>query len=231
MSTDASTLHTTRFGDNRWPLGGPAYAALLVIGAVAFPMPPGGDVTGAAHPSWLATHTGAAITQGLIRSLAALAFVVLAVGAAQACARTLPRTSSLPAATLTGGVLSGGLMLAAQTTALASALFVRAGGQADATRALGSLQAAFLDISSLPATLLFLGVGLTSLRTGLLPRWLGLLTLLGVPLALIDAGSYPGGPFAPVAFLGLVYFLAWSLIAGSWLVRPDSTPQPHPHQA
>ncbi len=209
-------------GWERWlPLGGPAYALLLVIAAAAFPMPPGGDVSSAAHPGWLALHVGPTIAQGLLRMLASLAFGVLAVGAATACAR---RTGpgALPALALVGGALSCGLMIAAQASAVAAALFVRDGGAADATRAIGALQAAFLDASSLPAALLFLAVGVVSVRHGLMARWLGVVTLVGVPVAVVDSASYQGGPLEPVALVGLVYFLAWSLLAGVQLTRPDA---------
>jgi hypothetical protein len=209
-------------GWERWlPLGGPTYAVLLVVAAAAFPMPPGGDVTAAAHPDWLAHHAGAVIAQGLLRTLASVAFAVLAVGAATACAQRTG-SSALPRLALVGGALTAGLMVAAQAACVASALFVRGGGGADATRALGALQAAFLDASSLPAALMFLAVGVVSLATGLLPRWLTLVTLLGVPAAVIDSASYQGGPLEPVALVGLVYFLAWSLLAGVQLTRPDA---------
>ena len=210
----------TTTGWDRWlPLGGPAYAVLLVIAAAAFPMPPGGDVSAAAHPTWLALHTGPMIAQGLLRTVATVAFGVLAVGAAGACARRT-RSGVLPMSALVGGTLSCGLMIAAQAASVAAALFVRDGGGADATRAIGALQAALLDASSLPATLLFLAVGVVSLRHGLMPRWLGVVTLVGVPAAVVDSFSYQSGPLEPVAFVGLVYFLAWSLLAGVQLTRP-----------
>ena len=220
--TSTSDRPSSTAGWERWlPLGGPAYAVLLVIAAAAFPSPPGGDVTAAAHPDWLAHHTGAVIAQGLLRTLAAVAFAVLATGVATVCAqRTGP--GALPRLALVGGVLTAGLMVAAQATSVASALFVRDGGGADATRAIGALQAAFLDASSLPAALMFLAVAMVSLPTGLLPRWLTLVTLLGVPIAIVDSASYQGGPLEPVALVGLVYFLAWSLLAGVQLTRPHT---------
>jgi hypothetical protein len=214
-------------GWERWlPLGGPTYALLLVVAAAAFPAPPGGDVSAAAHPGWLALHTGPVIAQGLLRTAASLAFGVLAVGAAAACAR---RTGPgvLPALALLGGGLCSVLMVAAQAASVASALFVRDGGSSDATRAIGALQSAFLDASSLPAALLFLAVGVVTLRHRLMPRWLGVVTLIGVPVAVVDSASYPGGPLEPVALVGLVYFLAWSLLAGVQLTRPESNVHLH----
>lgn len=202
---------------SRWerllPLSGTAFTALMVLAAAAFPMPPGGDVSPAGNPAWLAAHDNAVIAQSYVRGLAAVAFIVLAVAAATACRRGLGDRSSLPAAALIGGALSGALLLLAQAVSLAAALFVRAGGSTGTTMSLGSLQSGFLDFSSLPAVLLFCAVGLAALRSSLLPRWLAIISLFGVPVAILDALSYDGGPFAPIGLLGLVYFLAWALLA------------------
>lgn len=212
------------------PLAGAAYAALMVAGAAAFPAAPGGDVTPASHPAWLAAHTNPVIAQSYVRGLAALAFIALAVAVSAAIHRALPG-SSLSAAALAGGSLSGTLVLAGQGVAMASALFVHGGGSADATRALGALQSGFLDMSSLPALLVFGSAGLAALRTGMLPRWLAVLSLLGVPFALVDAGSYAGGPLQAVGILGLVYFLAWGLLTGVQLYLSERSAQSATRQA
>ncbi len=114
---------------------------------------------------------------------------------------------------------------------MASALFVHSGGGADATRSLGALQSGFLDMSSLPAVLLFGAVGLAALRTGILPRWLAVLSLLGVPFALVDAGSYDGGPLEAIGLLGLVYFLAWGLLTGAQLYKSERSAHTATRQA
>ena len=194
-------------------LSGPTYAVLMVIAASAFPMAPGGDVSPASDPGWLAAHTDAVIVQSYVRALAALALVAFAVAVAAACRRALPAASPLPALALAGGALTGGLLLLGQGVSLAAALSVH-GTSSGTTRALGAVQNGFLDMSSLPAVLLFAAAGLTALRTGLLPRWLTVLTLLGVPLALADAASYDGGPLESVGLAGLVFFLGWSLVTG-----------------
>lgn len=62
-------------------------------------------------------------------------------------------------------------------------------------------------------------LGLGALRTGrLLPRWLTGLTLLGVPFTLLDTLSYDSGPLESIGILGLVFFLAWSLLVGGALL-------------
>lgn len=213
----------------RYPaLSGAAFTVLMVLGAAVFPMPPGGDVSPAAQPAWLAAHTSAVIVQTYVRAAAALAFIAFAAVVATACRRALPRVSTLPALALVGGSLSGAALLLAQGVSLAAALYARDGGAATTIRALGAIEDGLLDISALPALVLFLAAGLTALRTGLLPRWLGAISLAGVPVALLDAASFDGGPFEAVGLIGLFYFLAWTLLVGVQLAVQDRSPESGP---
>jgi hypothetical protein len=217
------TSAARRGWDRYLPLSGAAFTALMVAGAAAFPMPPGGDVSPAAKPAWLAAHYNAVIAQSYVRALAGIAFIALGVAVAAAIRRAAG--ASLAGCALVGGALSGGLVLLSQAVSVGAALFAHGGGNDDTTRALGSLQDAFLNLSSLPAVLLFGAAGAAALRTRLLPRWLTVVTLLGVPFALVDSASYDGGPFEPVGFIGLVYFLAWALVVGVQLFKaPRTTP-------
>jgi hypothetical protein len=219
-----STIDARTPGERALPLAGAAFTGLTVLAAVVFPMPPGGDVSAASNPDWLAAHYNAVIAQSYVRALGALAFIVLAVAVGAACRRTVAAASSLPRIAIIGGALSGTLLLLSHAVGLAAALYTHDAGAADTTRALGALQNGFLDLSSLPAVLMFAAVGVASLRTGLLPRWLTVFTLVGVPFAVLDAISYDGGALEPVGFLGLIYFLAWALFTGVRLYTNGRNP-------
>ena len=129
------------------------------------------------------------------------------------CRRSLGAPSPLPGLALAGGAVSGGLLLLGQAVALAAALAVD-GASPGTIRVLGALQNGFLDMSSLPAVLLFGAVALVGWRTAVLPRWLAVVSILGVPLAIADAASYDGGPLEALGLVGLAWFLLWSLVTG-----------------
>lgn len=206
------------------PLAGVAFAALMVLAAVAFPLTPGGDVSPGKQPEWLGRHHDAIVAQGYIRALGAIAFVLLAAAVADVVRR---RTGSALGASLAlvGGVSSGLLLLLAQAAGIGSALAAADGTGADVVRSLGYAEDAFLTLSSLPAVLLFAAAGVAFVRARIVPAWLGWTTLAGVPFALLDAVSYDGGPVEAVGFVGLVYFLVWSLAVGTALVaRPHPAP-------
>lgn len=206
---------------------GLGFAALTVLGAVAFPMPPGGDVSPASKPLWLAAHQTPTIAQSYVRSLGAIAFILFAVVVADTIRRRLDRITVLPPIAVVGGVLSGSLLLLAQATVLSAALESRGGGTAAVVHTLGSLSDGLLTLSSLPAALLFGATGIAFLRTRAVPSWIAYLTLAGVPFALLDAASYDSGPLEAVGFFGLVYFLVWSAVTSIALLGKlagDETP-------
>lgn len=201
----------------RWeryvPLGGVVFAVLMVLSAIAFPMPPGGDAAAAAHPSWLTTHHDAVIAQSYLRGMAAVALLVL-IAALAAAVRRVRGSSVMADAVLVAGALEAGLLLLAQGVGLATALLARDGATADTVRALAPLQDACLDIAALPGVVVFGAAGLAAIRTKVLPRWLGVLSLVGAPVALTDALSYDGGPLASIGLLGLLYSIGWALLVG-----------------
>lgn len=201
--------HTARL----LPLAGVAFTALNIIGAIGFPMPPGGDVAPGRKPAWLAAHAGSTVAQGYIRAAAAIAFVMLAVAIA-ALIRREGASRTAAAAALVGGTASGLLLLLAQAAAIGSALAADDGAGSAVVRSLGYANDAFLTLSSLPAVVLFAAAGFWFVRAHLVPAWLGWATLAGVPFALLDALSYDGGPLETLGILGLAYFLLWSLAVG-----------------
>lgn len=205
------------------PLAGVAFTALMALAAVAFPMPPGGDISPGKKPAWLAAHHDAVIAQSYVRSLGALAFVVLALAIATLLRRHGQSRLTADAA-FVGGVLSGLLLLLAQAAGIGSALAAGDGTSEAVVRSLGYAEDALLTLSSLPAIILFAAAGTAFRRTRLVPAWLAWITVAGVPFALLDALSYDGGPVEAVGILGLAYFLLWSLAVGISLVatRPGS---------
>ncbi|WP_375400604.1 hypothetical protein [uncultured Amnibacterium sp.] len=230
-----SSVRPPSVADRILPLAGVVYALLLVLGAVLFPSPPAGDLPAASDPTWLAQHSGPVAAQAVLRIFAALAFTLLAIAVARTChsvSVSEPGSDSgsasaplLGTTAVVGGGAHAVLFMTAQAVALGSALQSTGGGASDSIRALGSLQSALLDVASIPAVLLFAAAGIAGLR-GALPRWLAVLSLIGVPVAVIDGLSFPGGPFEAVGFVGLVFFLAWSLLVGIQLVvRPARTLQ------
>ncbi len=203
---------------------GPLFPILFVVGFAAFPAPAHSDRSAASDPAFLAAHTGAVITQAYLRCFAALTFFALALGVALVlcrCSRAF--TATLVAA---GGAGTAVLMLVAQATQLAAAFAQRDHVSAGVIQLCDSLDEAALAVSSLPAVFLFGGAayGLGPSRS----RWLRGFCWAGVPLALIDALGYDGGPLAAVSVLGLVYFLLWGLAAPVALLRHNAPTSPMP---
>lgn len=189
------------------------YPVLLILGFAAFPKPPGGDVSPAHDPSWLAAHSGAVIAQTYVRSVAALGFLLLALALSTVAKPIAGRLI------VAGGAGCSLLLVVGQATVLGATLGVRSGASATVTRGLDNLSAALLDLSSLPAVLLFAAAASALFASPGAPRWLAGLTALGAPLALLDAMSYDSGPVEFFGIVGLAYFLVWSLLCAVALIR------------
>lgn len=218
-------MQTEHRSERLLALGGVAFTALMALAAVAFPLTPGGDVSPGKKPAWLAAHANAVLAQGYVRALGALGFILLAVAVA-ALIRRHGASRSAATAALAGGLGSGLLLLLAQAAGIASALAAADGTSDTVVRSLGYAEDGFLTLSSLPAVILLAASGITFLRARLVPSWLCWFTLAGVPFALLDAASYDGGPLEPVGFLGLLYFLLWSLATGISLAASRRTAGP-----
>lgn len=198
------------------------YPVLTVAGFIAFPKPPGGDVSAAHNPAWLALHTDAVIAQSYVRALAAVAFIALSVALARA-ATVRPEPSSITRLIVAGGTACGIFLLLSQAVTLSAALAAHDHLSPSVIRGFDSLNQGALSLSSLPAVLLFAAAGTAFLRDASAPHWLTTFTLAGVPLALLDAASYEDGPLAAVGIIGLAYFLIWSLTTAAYLTRTTTT--------
>jgi hypothetical protein len=134
---------------------------------------------------------------------------------------------------IAGGAGCSLMLLMGQAAVLGAALGVRSGASDGVTRGADNLSAALLDLSSLPAVLLFAGAATTLFTSAGGPRWLAWLTALGAPLAVLDALSYDSGPLEFFGIIGLAYFLIWSLLSAVTLIyiaTRDSTPLDHSNQ-
>ena len=194
------------------PALGILYPVLTVLAFVAFPAPPGGDVSAAHDPGWLGAHLGPVTAQAFVRSVGALGFLLLCVAVSSWAAR--PWSRLLVAC----GAATATLLVLVQGAVLAAVLLTRARPGAD-LGVLDSLDAALLDLSSLPAVAVFGVAAAAFLGAGRGSRALGLLSLVGAPLALLDSLNSAGGPLAWFGLVGLMYFLFWSLLAGVFLLR------------
>lgn len=191
------------------------YPVLTVAAFAVFPEPPGGDVSAAHDPAWLAAHTGSAIAQSYVRAVAAIGFIALSV----AVARRLGGGRGLSQLAVAGGAACGCFLLASQAAVLAACLASRAHLDAATVRPFDVLNEALLSLSSLPAVLLFAAAAVGLHQAADAPRWLVVLTAVGAPLALLDALSYDDGPLAALGLIGLAYFLVWSLATAATLLR------------
>jgi hypothetical protein len=190
---------------------------LLVAGIAAGGSTPAGDASPSKIASYYAQHRHEQTASGILLSLGALAFLVFASGVAtrlRSDADPGGRTLSL----LGAAVLAVGL---AALAGVAVTMGERAGEIDTATlRALHLFNgdAPFVFLVTVGSGAFLLGVGVATLATGRLPRWLGWLAVAFAVVAAIPSHVLGGtlDHIGLVAFLGL---LVWSTVTGVLLAR------------
>ena len=164
-------------------------------------------------------------------------------------ASTVAAGSTLAAGTvLAGGSMVGGSYIAATTVLVASTTV--AGASTVAVAAMGGTLAALLDyrtgpgsdlsvvrmlvdaqtlaftLIGFPAAVLLAGGGISTLRNGGLPRWLGWLALLAAVLSVVGAAAQAAtgtfgndDVFSAIGFISFIALLVWVLLSSVLLLN------------
>jgi hypothetical protein len=137
---------------------------------------------------------------------------------------------------IAGGVAMAATGLAGET--IVAVLYYRTGRGSDlgVVRMLVDGSTLAFTLIGFPIAVLFAGAGISILRNGGLPRWLGWFGLLVALLNLARAGALAThgtfgnrGFFSGVGYVGFLALLGWSLVAGVLLLargfsRPEAPP-------
>lgn len=192
---------------------GPVYAVLfLAAGLLLEGDTPGEKSSGAEVIKYYNGHSGRTLTE-VFAAPAIVALLVLFAAELRARARALGDRGAGPSVMFGGAVLLGAGMLtgAFVSLGLASASDHHQAQVAQTLNVLGN--ADWIPFIAGLAVFL-LGAGITVLRTGMLPKWLGWVALVGGVVSLAGPGGFIGYFAAPL----------WIIVAGIMLgVRKDET--------
>jgi hypothetical protein len=148
----------------------------------------------------------------ILLALSSLAYVVFVAALRDALATTRPEARGLARLGFGAGMVTAALLVvgAAPIAALSDAVGDVGAGAADTYYIVNSLSYPVLTVGIGISSLLALAAGLITLRTGVLPRWFGWVSVIASPIVLL----------APL-FVPIFVWLVWVAIAGVVLVlRP-----------
>ena len=179
------------------PLAGVLFLVLAVAALLLAGDPPAADDAAPEVVAYWSDNEEKELIASILGALAGVALVWFGASLRDAIARREGGTGRLATLTFAGTVIAGvGLMT---NSALEFAAADTAGDvTAEVTQALSALYADFFFPMSGGFALLLLASGLAALRTGFLPRWLGLLQLV-VWIGL----------FTPIGFFVVLAAIAW----------------------
>jgi hypothetical protein len=203
---------------------GICFVVLVVIGFVVQPKPPSSDAPPSEVLRYITDHHDALHVVQLIFGGAMFMFLWFiatlrsSLGAAEGAQGRLATTA------YGGGLVAAAGLIVSLALAATAALHPATNG-ADVTRALTDASAMVLAVSAPAAVVFFVANGLSILRTGFLPAWLGwlgfataLFNALGLGNVFTDHGAFAAD--GVLGFLiGFLLFLIWVLAASITLTR------------
>lgn len=208
---------------------GIGFVVLLVAAGPMAPAPPGPTAPAAQLADWFASNRDAALAQAYLRGLAALLLLVFVGGVVGVIQRAQGGVGALGLLALGGGVMFSTLLLISNVASATAALLAGQGGEPEVVRGLNALGATMRYLNSLSGALLFGTASAALLRAHAVPRWVGWLGLVAVPLFLAGGAGFPGTRLEPLNFIAFPFVILWPLALSVALLRRSATGHLAPH--
>ncbi len=207
---------------------GIGFVVLLVAAAVMAPEPPQPTAPAAELANWFATNRDIALAQGYLRGLAALLLLVFVGGVVGVIRRAQGGVGTLALLALGGGGMFATLLLLSNVASATAALLAGQGGESEVVRALHALGETMRYLNALSGALLIGAASAALLRARAVPRWVGWLGLVAVPVFLAGGAGFPGTRLEPLNFIAFPFLLLWPLVLSIALLRRSATGHPAP---
>lgn len=199
-------------------LGGIAYPTLLIAATVLFPMAPGDDLTGAAHPAWLLQHHDTVQLQAYLRTLGAAAGLVM-LGGLLALMRRAGAGFGLAGVLAGLGTVAMMGVVGSQAAITAVAMAGASTSTAPATLgALDSLADAFLNLNGVTEGLYYVVIGGSIIGLRIAPRWLGIVGLVIGALTVVSGLASPSNGLETLAMTAMFAVFVWNLLLSGVLL-------------
>ena len=200
----------TAWGERWWGVGGIVFAVLFVIG---FALVGDSGDTGAETLAFYDENRARTIAAFFFFLASAIAYVCFVAAVRAVLARAEPEPRGLAGLGFGAGIVTAALIVvgASPLAALSDTAGDAGAESADAFALVNSLAYPLLTGAIAVSSLLALAVGLVALRTGVLPRWLGWVSVVAAPIILVA-----------VLFVPIFVFLAWvAVVSGVLALRPQ----------
>jgi hypothetical protein len=202
------------------------FVLVVIIGFAVTPQPPDADAAPAEVLNYVVDHHNALHAVQLIFAAAGFLFIWFIGTLRDALSRVEVAAGHHALANLAwGGGLIGVATLMVGFALAATATLHPVQSDPDLTRALWDASLMIPAVGAPAAAVFFLGNGLSILRSGVLPAWLGWLGIvtaifnaLGISAVFTDHGAFAADGVLGF-FVGFLLFLLWTLLASITLVR------------
>jgi hypothetical protein len=212
---------------------GIVFVILVIVAFLVQPNPPSSDAAPAEILEYVTDHDNALHVIQLIVG-AAMFFFIWFIGTLRSCLAAAEGGRGRLASTAFGGGLIASAALIVSFALTATAALHPATNGPDVTRALVDAGTMVLAVSAPAAVVFFVANGLSLIRSGYLPSWLGWLAFVTALFNAFGLGNVftDHGAFASDGVLGFLIgfllFLLWILLASIALYRRLGEEEPSP---
>ena len=203
-------------------LSGIAFTMLMfVAGFLVSPPRPDLDASSVAIQAWTRDNRGALLADRYLEAAADALFLVFLGGLYAALGRREGGGAPFASAALGAGVATIVVSLAKLGAGVAFVRLAAGGVAPDALRALHTLSSALQEMLAFPQGTFLLSASLAMLGGRALPRWVGVLGVVGAAALFLSTGTVfdPESPLGIAGFLVFPLFAVWMLATNIILLR------------
>jgi hypothetical protein len=200
------------------------FVLLIIVAFLVQPKPPSSDASSAEVLNYVVDHHNALHVIQLIFGAAGLFFIWFIGTLRSLLAEAEGGRARLATTAYGGGLIASAALLVSFALGATAALHPADNGP-DVTRALTDAGAMVLAVAAPAVVVFFVANGLSLMRSGYLPSWLGwlafataLFNALGIGAVFTDHGAFAADGVLGF-LLGFLLFLLWILLASIALVR------------
>lgn len=222
LPLDAAHHEETPHRSEQWGAAAALLAIVVGLGGAALerPWPTGG----AAFTEFLAQNRGAIVGQSLVFMVGAAINLFFLGSLRSFLARAEGAGAPLAHVAFGAGVLWSGLNIIGQAPQILLTLPSQAALDPTLARLLADLCFVMLNVANLPLAVMFAATAMVSLKTRVLPGWLGVLAAIAsaAAFALCFAVAQASGPLAPQGWLTLALYpssVIWLLPGAIVMIR------------
>jgi hypothetical protein len=194
------------------------FVLLFFIAGFMGPESPGASVAASQLADWYAKYRDILLAQVYVRGLAAFSMFIFITGIVGVVRRSESRVNTLSLLAFGGAITFSLVMLISNMANATAAVIAGRGGEPGAVLALDALGNTMRYLNALSGALMIGAASAALLKARAIPRWVGWLGLLCVPVFLAGAAGFPGSRQEILNLVAFLFLPLWPTLVSILLL-------------